>query len=173
MPSPSLPLPTRTASLGPSCEIRTSNAEPASAVTLDSRMRPRSGVLRRAFGCLVVDAPEGAHTQRAGQRLDPTVTDAADEAVGVHGEARLPPPAASLPLGQGREVLVVPRREPQGRGRAVSSTEHLVGLPIGLDHQAGPQFQRIVGGMACGGLVEPGDVGEVAEVADLEQAVET
>src|SRR5438874_3493893 len=50
--------------------------------------------------------------------------------------------------------------------------ENLVGLPIGFDHQAGPQLQRIGGGVACGGLVEPGDVGEIAQVADLEKAVE-
>jgi hypothetical protein len=50
--------------------------------------------------------------------------------------------------------------------------KNLVGLPIGLDHQAGPEFQRIIGGVAGGGLVEPAGVGEVAEVAELEQAVE-
>ena len=36
--------------------------------------RPAAGVR-----CLVVDAPDGTHPQRAGQRLDPAVTDAADE----------------------------------------------------------------------------------------------
>ena len=50
--------------------------------------------------------------------------------------------------------------------------EYLVGLPAGLDHQAGPEFEWVIGGVAGGGPVEPGGIGEVAEVADLEQSIE-
>ncbi len=50
--------------------------------------------------------------------------------------------------------------------------KNLVGFPIRFDHQGGTQFQRVIGGVAGGGLVEPGGIGEVAEIADPEQSVE-
>ena len=117
-----------------------------------------------------IDPPDRPYPRAVGEGLHAAVLDRADAAVGVHREGWFPA-GVGRELFQSGEVFVIPGGEPQPGG-GVRFLEDGIGERVDVDDVGGAEFEGVGFGVAEGGLVDPGGVGEVAEVADLQQAVE-